>query len=290
MFCKTCGNKIDNDSIFCSFCGTKQSDINKPVVNDIDLPIQDEPKTVNLNLSFGRQNTTKPIQETKQFKQPKYDPTYTKESDATIFGVVILLFFLLLAIIGSINFSTRDSHNQDSYNQFIVFSSLVDLVLRVFVTIRVVAIAKRQNRKTFGWGVFAFFLPSIALIIIGQLRKRNIKFEINDSLSKEENSKILSDKAQEYYNENKYSESIQFSKKAIELNSENEAAKAILKKITSSREPVFSQAKSEEFFEIVSRYTDEELLTIINVRQNSYAPTFLTAVEEEIKNRNLHNS
>lgn len=42
---------------------------------------------------------------------------------------------------------------------------------RIFVTIWIVKIAKRQNRNTTGWGVFAFLIPNLALIIIGLLRK-----------------------------------------------------------------------------------------------------------------------
>jgi|JI6StandDraft_1071083.scaffolds.fasta_scaffold102664_1 hypothetical protein len=284
MYCKTCGNQIDNDSKFCSFCGSKQSDVNKPSVNCIDLPTESKLKTTNENLSFGIHNINKPTQEIKQVEYSKYDSTYTPESHAKTVGVILLLISLLFAINSPIKFDSVES-----YNQFKFFLSFVALVLRIFVIKWVVAIAKRQNRETFGWGILAFFLPSITLIIIGILRKKNVKLEIDNNLSKKENSRILSDKAQKYFNENKYYESILFSKRAIELNAENEKAKTILNNTIAFIEPVFSQTKSEDFLEIVARYTDEELLTIINVRRNSYAPTFLTAVEEEIRNRDLHN-
>ena len=40
MYCKVCGGKIDDDSLFCSFCGTKQSITNKPIfANDEDQSI-----------------------------------------------------------------------------------------------------------------------------------------------------------------------------------------------------------------------------------------------------------
>jgi hypothetical protein len=52
--------------------GQKQSDINKPILNDVSPTEQaDEPKKVNVNLSFGRQNTSKPTQETKEYKATK---------------------------------------------------------------------------------------------------------------------------------------------------------------------------------------------------------------------------
>ncbi|ANE51086.1 zinc-ribbon domain-containing protein [Flavisolibacter tropicus] len=31
MYCKSCGKEIDNDSVYCSFCGTKQFAENKPL-------------------------------------------------------------------------------------------------------------------------------------------------------------------------------------------------------------------------------------------------------------------
>lgn len=255
MFCKTCGNQIDTDSIFCSFCGTKQSDINKPILDDVNATEQTEPKTV--NLPSGRQNTSKPIQETKEYKQPKYDLSYVKESDATLVGVLLLGVSLGFAIFGPIKF---DSY--EAYNQFKVFASIGALVLRIFVTVWVVAIAKRQNRETFGWGALAFFLPSIALIIIGQQRKIFAKFEINDSLSREENSQILCDKAIVFLNEKKYNESIRFSEKAIDLNPSNKLAIGTL---TKARLDVPVNEISNKQTQIVYRQTkDNKILKIVS--------------------------
>lgn len=152
MFCKSCGKQIDNDSVFCSFCGTRLSDIHKP--NSENFVATQDGKTLNVNLSFEKP------------KQPRYDPTYEKENGATIFGVVLLVISLILVSVGSFKFE-----DEISYRQFKVFTSIGALVLRIVVIVFVVDIAKRQNREPFGWGVLSFFLPSIALIIIGQLRK-----------------------------------------------------------------------------------------------------------------------
>jgi len=256
MFCKTCGNQIDSDSVFCSFCGTKQSDINKPVLDDNSMG-QTDPKTVNVNLSFGRQNTAKPIQEINEYKQPKYDLTYTKESDATLLGVILLVVSLGLAIFQPFKFD-----NYESYNQFKVFTSIGALVLRIFVTVWVVSIAKRQNRETFGWGALAFFLPSIALIIIGQQRKIFAKFEINDSLTKEENSQILCDKAIAFLNDKMYNDSIRFSEKAIDLNPSNKLA---LDTLTKARLEVPVNEISNKQTQIVYRKTrDNKILKIVS--------------------------
>ncbi len=259
MFCKTCGNRIDADSMFCSFCGAKQSDVNKPIVNEIDLQRQGEPKAVNLNLSFGPRNKTKPMNEINESKQSKFVPTYTPESDAFFSGVILVLIYLVYAISGPINFESYES-----YNRFNIFVLLGAVVLRVFVTIWIVAIAKRQNRETFGWGVLAFLVPSIALIIIGLQKKIFPKFEINASLSNEESSQILCGKAVAFLDNKKYNESIRFAEKAIELNTSNELAFATLTKARLEM-PVTEIANKQT--QIVYRQTrDNKILKIVSKR------------------------
>jgi hypothetical protein len=187
MYCKSCGNNIDNDSLFCSFCGTRQSDINKPVNVANELSGLSDSKTVNVNLTFGRPiNTQQTQSESKKNIEPKYDSTYEKENDASFVGVIILISSLLLVF-----FQPFKSDNIDSYNQFRAFSSIGAFVLRIIVTIWVVNIAKRQNRETFSWGIFAFFLPSISLIVIGQLKKIFIKPKIKSDLNTEGNPRSI---------------------------------------------------------------------------------------------------
>lgn len=255
MFCKSCGKQIDNDSTYCSFCGTKQSTDLKPQVQ------------ANVNQSNQQYtNTTQPVYKSETnfnsspniVRLPKYDPTYKKEDDAMTVGIILLVIALIFAIVGPIKFEDRES-----YGQFRAVAAIVSLILRIIVTVWVVNIAKRQNRETFGWGLFAFLLPSIALIVIATRKKFFANIQIIDGLDNEQNSKILSDKAQEFYNDNKYSESIRFSEKAIELNPENETAKEILKKskvafaetnnVSSSTQTVFRETTDGNLLKIISK-------------------------------------
>lgn len=246
MYCKSCGKEIDLDSVFCSFCGTKQSTEFKPKVkeNHIDQTSIEQNRTF-INNESNRNLTT----------HIKYDPTYKKENEALTFGIVILAISLIIALIGPIEFE-----DNESYGQFKAFASLISLIIRIIITVWVVNIAKRQNRETTGWGLFAFFLPSIALIIISTLKKLFVNIEIVEGLDNEQNSKILSDKAKEFYNENKFSESIRFAEKAIELNSNNEIAIETLKKskeaieeINNSIQTVFRETIDGKQLKIVSR-------------------------------------
>lgn len=259
MFCKSCGNKIDNDSKFCSYCGTKQSETNKPTLANNEALGQEEAKTVNVNYSFGQQTNSKSNQETnKIYTEPKYDPTYLKETDATTIGVIILIASLLLIIFQPFKFA-----DIDTYNQFRAISSIGALILRILITVWVVNIAKRQNRETFGWGLLAFFLPSIALIIIGQQKKIFAKFDIDYSISNEENSLILTEKAQAFLNENKFNECIRFTEKAIEFDSNSKKASDLLVKArlqipvneisNKNTQVVYRETKDNQILKIVSK-------------------------------------
>ena len=101
----------------------------------------------------------------------KYDLTYSKEIGATITGILLLVVSIIIKLSGGFTFHDIDSYRQAIFN-FICF-----LVIRISVTVWVVNIAKRQNRNSIGWGLFAFFLPSIALIIIGLLKKLRLKLD-----------------------------------------------------------------------------------------------------------------
>ena len=151
MYCKSCGKKIDDDSKFCSICGTKQSIDIKPIIYN-DLSSKKFPTSVKDVFVDDKKN-------------PKYDERYSKESDATALGLFLLLINLGMVISGP------KFYDENSYIVFKIISSLASLVIRIFSTIWVVNIAERQNRNTMSWGIFAFVLPSFALIIIGQTKK-----------------------------------------------------------------------------------------------------------------------
>lgn len=145
-----------------------------------------------------------------------FDLTYVKETEATFIGVLLLVVPIIIKLSGTLTFDT-----EESYNQAKVFLSIAALVIRIAVTVRVVNIASRQNRNSTGWGWFAFFLPSIALIVIGQLKKLRLKIELDGSLSPNQQVAILLEKANQLFSDNRHSECIEILNKAIEIENHN---------------------------------------------------------------------
>ncbi|MBK9555670.1 MAG: hypothetical protein IPO47_07510 [Bacteroidetes bacterium] len=115
-----------------------------------------------------------------------------KKAETTFLGIVLLLTPIIIKLSGAFSFET-----EESYNQARTFIAIASLAIRIFVTVWVVSIANRQNRNSTGWGWFAFFLPSISLIIIGLLNKLPLKINIDSSLSIDEKITILKQKATE---------------------------------------------------------------------------------------------
>jgi len=165
MYCKSCGSQIDDDSKFCSRCGAKQSENFSPTANTREPP---ESQTLNVNLSFGRQSS--PATKEGKVKNRKYDLTYEKEDEATYIGIGLLILGIFFTYV----FKGNNYANEDYVITWAILTIIL-FVLRIIITVWVSNIADRQNRNSLGWSALAFIFPSIALIIIGQLRR--LKFE-----------------------------------------------------------------------------------------------------------------
>lgn len=162
MYCKECGKEIDNDSKYCSYCGTKQPLKNMPSNSpEIDTRSATSTQNIDISLSFDRPKNKEIIE---PVKVEKYDLTYQGDFDATITGIIVVIINLVILLVVRID---------DPYDQqvFTAIAALINIIWRIIATVWVVNIAKRQNREHVGWGFFAFFIPNLALIIIGSLKK-----------------------------------------------------------------------------------------------------------------------
>lgn len=119
----------------------------------------------------------------------RYDPDYEREIGVSLFGVFLLLISFA---IGFADFEDKDSES------FRVTLAWFSTALRIMLVFYVRVVAKEQNRNPLGWSIFTFFLPSIALIVIGLLRKLRVKhgsLPIKHQTNQKKNISRVSDEA-----------------------------------------------------------------------------------------------
>jgi len=157
-------------------------------------------------------NNSKSNKISKINESSKYDLTYSKESIATIVGLLFFIVPIILIITKLLTFATVEEY---VIVRIIILISA--LILRIFVIIWIQNIASRQNRNTTGWGWFAFFMPSLALIFIGQLKKLRLEIKVDTNLPLDEQVDYLYDKANQLFSGKRYLECIESLNTAIDL-------------------------------------------------------------------------
>jgi hypothetical protein len=103
--------------------------------------------------------------------QPKYDPQYSKPTDAILLGI---LFIFVHVVVWTITISSILEYSESSKHFAIIvirINVVVSLIFRIISMIWVNTIAKWQNRYPGRWEVFALLTPGIALIVIGNTKK-----------------------------------------------------------------------------------------------------------------------
>jgi tetratricopeptide (TPR) repeat protein len=204
MYCKKCGNQIDNDSVFCSHCGVKLNQVNN--IKNID----EEKQVTSIN------HTPSVITDKiKEDKEEKYDLSYKKNYTPTITGIIIIVLnFIILA--------SEFKYEKVTFNILLSIS----LFLRIAITFWCTDIANKLNRNKTGWGIFAFFFPSIALIIIGLLKKKRIGYynKYYYKQTSEDKSLLNNNIADKLSKKGKYKEALYYVEKAIKLDPDNDAA------------------------------------------------------------------
>lgn len=146
MFCKKCGKIIDIDSVFCTYCGEKQSKLQGKKEDIIE-------------------SSEKHIEKYK-IEKVKYDLNYKPNEDDRFLGFVLLTITLLIVIFGPIIINKHDDFLKAKF-----LINITSFIVRILIITKVVRIAKLQNREPSSWGFFAFFMPSIALIVQSYQKK-----------------------------------------------------------------------------------------------------------------------
>ena len=87
--------KIDNDSTFCTYCGTKQNVEHKEDLTPVTKSHQPE---------FNKPSLESTI------KQTKFDLSYKREEDALMGGIIFLIITIVLTIVGPIKFENSENN------------------------------------------------------------------------------------------------------------------------------------------------------------------------------------
>lgn len=210
MFCKKCGKVVDNDSVFCTYCGAKQKNLEEKKYDFVTI---------------SEQAGEKPI-EKYEIKKVKYDLNYKSNEDDRFLGIVLLTITLLFAI-----FEPIIINKHEEFLQATLLINFISFIIRILITAKVIRIAKLQNRVSSSWGFFAFFMPSIALIVQSYQKKVFAHIDIDDNLSNQENSNLLTSKAKKFYDLEMYADSTRFLKQALIIDPNNISAADIFKKV-----------------------------------------------------------
>lgn len=179
MYCKKCGNKIDDDSVFCNFCGTKQNtndkifDEKQRENNSIDVNIRIKPPKINLaKIKRDRNNNS-----------TRYDYSYNTPNRISYYGFFYAFIFFLL----NLSIEPFLLNEYSAIRQIIVDNNLGEMFLfialfsylyfRIRIIIWVSKVAKLINRYPLYWVMFATLLPILTMVIIGF--KKKLKYEFS---------------------------------------------------------------------------------------------------------------
>jgi tetratricopeptide (TPR) repeat protein len=216
MYCKHCGKQIDNDSIFCAFCGGAINAIYTFKEQMTSDKSETSPRSGKVNLSFDE--STKPQEERQSYEnisiEKKYDPYFKKDNDAIFCGIVSMLVVIA--------FNIYLLFLEENRQEIAAIGNIVILFWRIIAVDWCIRIAKSHNRSP-DWGWLAFFFPGITLILLGASKK--LLYPINyKRMNMDTQSYINQNIADLFFTCTDYKTAIYFTNKAINLDSKNHRA------------------------------------------------------------------
>jgi hypothetical protein len=153
----------------------------------------------------------------------KADEMDRPEFDKTVLGICLLICTLILSIYFK------------SYSEIVKgLLGLSSLVLRAIICLFVYRMAKRYNRSTITWALFAFFFPSIALIVLGYLRPLRIRIYLDQKLSDSEKINWLIAQGEKFYAEDHIHDAFDFAKRILEIQKDNSPGLALHRRAMNS--------------------------------------------------------
>ena len=137
-----------------------------------------------------------------------------------IAGFIILIIWGLLLHYVNIERYNPDGEVTSTYISIVLFR----LGIRIPLALIVSGVAFKLNRSQTFWGLFTFFFPPIAMIVMGFLNKKELHLKGNNNMIPIDQSNLLFYRAKKYIKKKMYLEAFQVLDKAIELDHTNENA------------------------------------------------------------------
>jgi hypothetical protein len=193
---------------------------NKIMANIVeDEKLNEAAKNQDIENPISNESTNDPLD---QIESNKYLRDFQEE-----FLIILTGIILIILSICSVFFKPEFADYQalESFNNLVL---VINICIRVGVSIWVANIAKNKNLFPLRWGVLAFFFPGIFLIIIG---KKKVSYGVVPYKTAIENGKIILAKAEQFYNEGMYTLCIEYAQKSADLNRDDKLAIKLLYKV-----------------------------------------------------------
>lgn len=125
LFCQNCGKELSKDSLYCNFCGTKQTNIestNNPSTKEEDCTPIKESESQESKSEESIKQEIKPSPQNKNFSEQKKHTNY-------ILIAIVLFFALLIAIaLGAGNCNTNNNDNSLFYRSATIEDIDTDII------------------------------------------------------------------------------------------------------------------------------------------------------------------
>jgi len=147
----------------------------------------------------------------KVVKKDIYDPDYKKEIWVTD---MVIFYIIVVGLITYFNYPFSES--------YLKIVSVYTILIRILAVVIIKNLANRQNRDVLRWGVFCFFMPQLALFIIGLQKKLKLKINFKPNWSNDQKKISLINKGEKFLDKYRYKEVVVLMNKLLELFPENE--------------------------------------------------------------------
>lgn len=221
MYCKKCGIEIDDDSVFCFTCGSKQRiELSHPSTH-VEEEIISKPKR-----SKNVVKKERVIKYPSDILEPTFDPMNKQDYSY----VIVVCIWILIWVLFYINQQSRVAYPKDYYDTSVRsnWPIYITLCLRIGFSFWIAALAKSKNRQRPSWALLGFFFPIISSIILGLSKKLFLLPTLNPHHNPDDNFNFIIRKAYDLYNENRDEECIRFCRRALSMKPNNKEAVQVL--------------------------------------------------------------